>query len=98
MALFGSNDGAMKTLLAIRHVHFEDLGALEGIFTDAGYAVRYVEAPSARFGELEPADLLVLLGGPLSVNDERDYPFLTSELAFVAAQLKAERAVLGLCL
>lgn len=88
----------MKTLLAVRHVHFEHLGALEPLFTSAGYNVRYVEAPTARFPEQEPADLLVLLGGPLSVNDERDYPFLTEELSFTRAQLEAERPVLGLCL
>ncbi|MDF3068812.1 MAG: glutamine amidotransferase class-I [Polyangiaceae bacterium] len=88
----------MKTLLAVRHVHFEHLGALEPLFTAAGYTVRYVEAPTTRFSELEPAELLVLLGGPLSVNDEQDYPFLTDELSFVAAQLRAERPVLGLCL
>lgn len=88
----------MKSLLAIRHVHFEDLGALEPIFVAAGYTVRYLEAPRARFDEAEEPDLVVLLGGPLSVNDEQDYPFLVPELAYVAARLKAERPVLGLCL
>lgn len=88
----------MKTLVAVRHLHCEHLGALEPLFVAEGYAVRYVEAPTARFSEQGPADLLVLLGGPISVNDDRDYPFLNEELAFVAAQLRAERAVLGLCL
>jgi len=49
----------MKTLLAVRHVHFEHLGALEPLFADAGYAIRYAEAPTTRFSELEPADVLV---------------------------------------
>ncbi|RYZ09536.1 MAG: glutamine amidotransferase [Myxococcales bacterium] len=88
----------MQTLLAVRHVHFEHLGALEPVFAAAGYTVRYLEAPTTRFSEQEPADLLVLLGGPLSVNDEQDYPFLKEELAFVRAHLRAERPVLGLCL
>lgn len=88
----------MKTLLAVRHVHFEDLGALSPLLVEAGYDVRYVEAPTARFRELAPPDLLVLLGGPISVNDVRDYPFLEEELAFVAAQLRGGAPVLGLCL
>lgn len=88
----------MKTLLAIRHVHFEHLGALEPLLTDAGYTVRYVEAATARWEALEQPDLLVLLGGPLSVNDERDYPFLTPELELVKARLQARRPLLGLCL
>ncbi len=88
----------MKTVLAIRHVHFEHLGALEPLLTEAGYTVRYVEAPSANWPNLELPDLLVVLGGPISVNDERDYPFLVPELALVQAQLAAHRPILGLCL
>lgn len=88
----------MKTLLAVRHVHFEHLGALEPLFVAAGYSIEYVEAPLANWSEQQPADLLVLLGGPISVNDEPAYPFLVPELAFVRAQLLAERPVLGVCL
>lgn len=88
----------MKTVLAIRHVHFEHLGALEPLLIEAGYAVRYVEAPTANWPALPLPDVLVVLGGPLSVNDERDYPFLIPELGLVKAQLKAGGAVLGLCL
>jgi GMP synthase (glutamine-hydrolysing) len=88
----------MKTVLAIRHVHFEHLGALEPLLTEAGYTVRYVEAPTANWPSLELPDLLVLLGGPISVNDERDYPFLVPELELVKAQLLAKKPVLGLCL
>jgi GMP synthase (glutamine-hydrolysing) len=88
----------MKTVLAVRHVHFEHLGALEPLLSEAGYAVRYVEAASANWAALGQPDLLALLGGPISVNDERDYPFLAPELGLVKAQLQAERPVLGLCL
>ena len=88
----------MKSLLAVRHVHFENLGALEPLFVAAGYTVEYLEAPTANWAQQQPADLLVLLGGPISVNDVRDYPFLGPELAHVQAQLAAARPVLGLCL
>ena len=88
----------MKTLLAVRHVHFEHLGALEPLLAEAGYTMRYVEAPTANWATLEQPDLLVLLGGPISVNDEVDYPFLAPELLLVKAQLDARRPVLGLCL
>jgi GMP synthase (glutamine-hydrolysing) len=88
----------MKTLLALRHVHFEHLGALEPLLTEAGYVVRYVEAATAHWSTLELPDLLVVLGGPISVNDGADYPFLGPELALVQAQLTAQRPLLGLCL
>ena len=88
----------MKSLLAVRHVHFEHLGALEPLLLEAGYTVRYVEAWAANWATLQQPDLLVLLGGPLSVNDEADYPFLLPELSLVKAQLDAGLPVLGLCL
>jgi GMP synthase (glutamine-hydrolysing) len=88
----------MKTLLAVRHVHFEHLGALEPLLTEAGYTVRYVEAATANWATLEQPDLLAVLGGPISVNDDRDYPFLAPELQLIKAQLDAQRPVLGLCL
>lgn len=89
---------ALKTALAVRHVHFEHLGALEPLLGAAGYAVRYLEAPTATWPEHERPDLLVLLGGPISVNDTVDYPFLVDELAFVKQHLQEGRATLGLCL
>jgi GMP synthase (glutamine-hydrolysing) len=88
----------MKTALAVRHVHFEHLGALEPLLAAAGYAVRYVEAPTAHWDDEKSPDLLVLLGGPISVNDEVDYPFLVGELGFVKQHLQQGRATLGLCL
>lgn len=89
----------MKTLLAVRHVHFEHLGALEPVFADAGYAIRYLEAYASQdFRDVHTADLVVLLGGPLSVNDTRDYPFLVPETDAVKVRLLAQRPTLGLCL
>lgn len=90
----------MPSITALRHVAFEDLGILEDIFSERGWAVDYVEAPVAdwtRFDPLAP-DLLVVLGGPISANGEDDYPFLTSELAAIKQRLTADRPTLGICL
>lgn len=90
----------MKTLLAIRHVPFEDLGSYAAVLSDAGYAIQYVEAATADFAALakRPWDLLTVLGGPIGVNDGADYPFLAPELAFVESRLKADAPTLGICL
>jgi GMP synthase (glutamine-hydrolysing) len=88
----------MKTALAVRHLHFEDLGALEPLLAAAGYEVRYLEAPTASWEGLRSPDLLILLGGPLSVNDTADYPFLVPELALVRQCIREGKPVLGLCL
>lgn len=90
----------MKSLLAIRHVPFEGLGSLETPLTEAGYAIRYVDAPVVDLARLGTGewDLLVVLGGPIGVNDQDDYPFLTEELRLIEARLKDRAPTLGICL
>jgi GMP synthase (glutamine-hydrolysing) len=90
----------VKTLLAIRHVPFEDLGSFALLLAEAGYTIRYVDAPTADFAALakESPELLVVLGGPLGVNDAEDYPFVSAELKFVEARLKSALPLLGICL
>jgi GMP synthase (glutamine-hydrolysing) len=90
----------VKTLLAVRHVPFEDLGSFVPLLSQAGYGIRYAEAPTADFAALarERFDLLVVLGGPIGVNDAADYPFLAPELNFVEARLKNNAPTLAICL
>jgi len=85
-----------KTLLALRHVTFEDLGGFEAPLREAGYAIRYCD-----MGLQNPAgdfDLLAVLGGPISAYEDDLYPFLKDELALISGALKAEKPVLGICL
>src|SRR3984885_15512495 len=85
-----------KTLLALRHVAFEDLGGFEAPLKDAGYAIRYcdmgLQSPSGDF------DLLAVLGGPIGAYEDDLYPFLKDELNLIAGQLQASKPVLGICL
>ena len=90
----------MKHLLAIRHIAFEDLGIFEPMFEQWGYRIEYVDAPTCDLTRVDVIgpDLLVLLGGPVSVYDEAIYPFLTHELALTRQRLESGRALLGICL
>lgn len=92
--------GSVKTLLAIRHVPFEDLNSFERPLAEAGYAIRYVDAPTADFTRLGQAswDLTVVLGGPIGVNEQNDYPFISEELRFLETRFKREVPTLGICL
>ncbi len=90
----------MKSVLALRHVHFEDLGTLEPFFCERGYQVNYLDATIADLADLETAahDLLVVLGGPIGVFDDDAYPFLAGELAVVKRRLADGAPLLGICL
>ncbi len=89
-----------KNAVALRHVHFEDLGIFEDVLTQAGYEVLYWDVgvhPMHRLEPFEP-DLLVVLGGPISVYETAAYPFLAEEIALLRERLEAGRPTFGICL
>lgn len=90
----------MKTAIAIRHVNFEDLGQLGPLLWRSGYQVAYRDAgiDPLDIHDLADADLLVVLGGPISANQDDIYPFLTEEIEAVYRRLERERPTLGICL
>lgn len=90
----------MPSVTALRHVAFEDLGTLEDILSEREWAIDYVEAPLANWDEFDPLapDLLVILGGPISANDEKTYPFLAPEITAIKQRLTADQPTLGICL
>lgn len=90
----------MRTAVAIRHVHFEDLGAFAIPIEAAGYRVRYVDVGNDEFchEDATSADLLVVLGGPIGAYEGHLYPFLDREIETLRARLSERKPTLGLCL
>lgn len=82
-----------RTAIAMRHVHFEDLGLFEPVLKEAGYDVRYHDVGVAPLRALDPLapDLLVVLGGPVSVYETDDYPFLGVERQMLQTRLAVRR-------
>ena len=90
----------MKSVFAVRHVHFEDLGVLEPFLEQQGYQVHYVDAGIDDIAAIDPfdPDLIVILGAPISANDDAAYPYLGAEFELVHRRLKTGRPLLGICL
>jgi GMP synthase (glutamine-hydrolysing) len=90
----------MKIALALRHLAFEDLGLIEPLLRERGFEVRYHEVGVDDFTaiDLDAVDLLIALGGPVSAEDERNYPWLADEVALLRRRLDATRPLLGICL
>ncbi|SPL69830.1 glutamine amidotransferase [Acinetobacter stercoris] len=88
-----------KTIYVIQHLAFEDLGSLEDIFYQLGYRVRYFEAGVEDLTQaLEHDGLTVILGGPIGVYENQDYPFLDQEIALLKTRLSKQLPTLGICL
>lgn len=90
----------IKKCLAVRHVAFEDLGLLGPLVSARGYGVRFHDAGIQPFdGEtLLAPDLVIVLGGPIGVYERDTYPFIADEIAAIAARMKADKPILGICL
>jgi len=83
----------------LQHVSFESLGSIEPWLRAAGYEIsstRFFE--SASLPELDEFDLLIAMGGPMSVHDEDAFPWLVQEKQFIFKAIQAEKSVLGICL
>ncbi len=89
-----------KTALALRHIHFEDLGHFRRPLEYSGYEVAYSDLTDNDFCRTDPLgpDLLVILGGPVGVYETDAYPFLRREIEFIQARVEANRPTLGVCL
>lgn len=83
----------------LQHVPFEGLGRVAPWLAEHGYystATRLFEV--AAFPDPRDIDLLVILGGPMSVNDGDDLPWLADEKAFIREVIGLGTPVLGICL
>jgi GMP synthase (glutamine-hydrolysing) len=88
------------TAVAIRHVSFEDLGSFAGPLEEAGYRVTYCDVGLGHLSDIDPVkpDLLVVLGGPIGVYEDSQYPFLRTEIRLLRERLSADLPTLGICL
>jgi GMP synthase-like glutamine amidotransferase len=83
----------------LQHAPFEGLGSIASWLAtrkaDIGYT-RFFETPT-----LPPwrgLDLLIVMGGPMSVNDETECPWLREEKQFIREAVKSGVPLLGVCL
>lgn len=83
----------------LQHAEFEPPAAILDWAHDREYAVT---ASHLYRGDPLPSvdsfDLLVIMGGPMSVTEENIYPWLIGEKELVRQAVRAGKAVLGVCL
>ncbi len=86
--------------VALSHVPFEDLGSLQPVLRERGFAIETIDAATAPFPPqlAGRCDLLIVLGGPIGVYETEAYPFLISEIELLRRRLEARRPLLGICL
>ncbi|OTG91587.1 glutamine amidotransferase [Acinetobacter sp. ANC 3813] len=93
------NTNFPDTIYAVQHLAFEDLGALEDLFYQLGFRVRYFEAGVDDLTKaFEHTGLTIILGGPIGVYETEDYPFLQKEIDLLKVRLNKKLPTIGICL
>lgn len=90
----------MPKILVFQHVPYEILGNLNPLLKEAGFRIRYVNfgrKPDAR-PSLTPYDGLVILGGPMNVDEVEKHPHLVTEVELIQQAIAEGMPILGICL
>ena len=90
----------LSMFLIVKHIDIEGPGTLGDFLKSKGITYKVIELGA---GEPLPLDLngieaVVVLGGPMNVDEEDKYPFLKPELAFIQKVLQKGLPFLGICL
>jgi GMP synthase-like glutamine amidotransferase len=88
------------TVLVLQHHPDEDPGTLGVLLEEAGFALRVVELDAGQaIPELDPFDMLLVMGGPQHVWEENEHSWLVEEKeAIVHWVTDLRRPFLGVCL
>ena len=88
-----------QKIAIFQHVPIEPAGYFETIFRDHNIPFDYIRLyETNEVPRVPDATHLVFLGGPMSVNDENELPWLVQEKELIRRSGKDGRKVLGICL
>jgi len=85
-------------VVAFRHVPFEGLGLIETALQERGISVEFPDLfqAGAQLPDVSTASGVILMGGPMSAND--DLAYLRQEMEVIRRAVERGQPVLGICL
>ena len=82
-----------------QHVPFEGLGCIEQWAVEKGHDLSVTKFHlDEAIPRLEEIDWLIVMGGPMNIYEEAEYPWLADEKQFIAQAIRGGKVVLGICL
>ena len=86
--------------LVLQHIAVEGPGRLGPLLQQRGWALQTIALYAGGKLPAEPQEYqaIIIMGGPMGVYDEADYPFLRAEHAFLQRALAHNVPMLGICL
>jgi GMP synthase-like glutamine amidotransferase len=81
------------------HVPFEGPGCIKEWIVRNNHQVTYTQVyETTSFPPIENIDWLIMMGGPMSVYEEKKYPWLIDEKEYVRKAVATKKVVIGICL
>jgi GMP synthase-like glutamine amidotransferase len=85
-------------IACLQHVPFEGPGEIATWAEARGHRLEQVRLYEVGHAHPREADMLVVMGGPMSIHDEAAHPFLAPEKRYVSSMIESGALVLGVCL
>jgi GMP synthase (glutamine-hydrolysing) len=85
-------------VLVLQHIACEPPGIYEDVLRERGARITRVELDEGQPIPDRSFDAIVVMGGPMSVNDEDEHPWLRDEKRLIAAAVNGAVPVWGACL
>jgi len=83
----------------LQHVPFEDLGNIENWALAKGHQISRTQLfKDDPLPEPEEFDWLIVMGGPMNIYEEDEFPWLAREKVFIKDAIDSGKIVLGVCL
>ncbi|WP_020586790.1 type 1 glutamine amidotransferase [Desulfobacter curvatus] len=83
----------------LQHVPFEDLGMMAPVLMTGGHQLTNTQFfKSCTLPSINDFDCLIVMGGPMGVNDESSFPWLHEEKKLIEQAVRHKKNILGICL
>ncbi|HXX53014.1 MAG TPA: gamma-glutamyl-gamma-aminobutyrate hydrolase family protein [Thermodesulfovibrionales bacterium] len=86
------------SVLILKNTPSEGPGTIEDFLRERGVLYKIVNCATEGIPGSKEFDILVMLGGPMSVNEEEMYPYVGREVALVKEFIAEGKKVFGICL
>ncbi|HLK31300.1 MAG TPA: type 1 glutamine amidotransferase [Puia sp.] len=83
----------------IQHVPFETPGNIQIWAKEKGHSLSYTHIyNNEELPAINDFDVLIIMGGPMSIHDEKEFSWLKREKEFIKAAIQENKKLLGICL
>lgn len=89
----------MLRIHCFQHVHYEGLGCIAQWCKTNNHPVTYTRFfEECSIPEIDNYDWLIVMGGPMGIYDEEEFPWLKLEKQAIKEAIDANKTVIGICL